>query len=1707
MKKFFYFFIFVFSFPCFCDTITGIIQTKEKKAISSANVSIFNIPQTGKTPLKTVISDSNGKFKIDNLETGYYKIVVQKKGFCDSTLGKIEVNQAKFGVVKYEIIMSIPGAISGFVYDQEGKPISGAKVFISKDIYTLTNSKGFYKLDGLNPGTKYIYVQADGFVKEHKNTVVEEGKEAGGINFSLPYAGSIKGIIVDSETEKPIDNVDISCSGTSFGSTKTNKNGYFYIDGLKPGYYSLYAYRQGYEDIRIEKKFDLKPKETVDAGKIQMKIRAKYFHLASKEWLFTPEEKVKVYFNAFRIKSATIDVYEIDLLNEINKTKLRDISINEILMSSDLSGKSPVLSKKFEITYPTPLTELYDRSFLLDQFPEGAYVFALKPEGFAEIKGWFFVSDIGFISKISNKKTNITLFSLTKGDILPDIQIFLFDNLWNLKATTTTDSNGQCNFESFNKFIAVKGNSFAFSDTCNSIYGGTYENKTVYAYTDRPVYRPGQVVNFKAIPRIDMGDKYSVAEFSSCEIKVKLPDETVVYETQIIPGTTNSIYGSYTLPEEPPLGTYKIEFMTIGKNELSGYCNFKVLEYRKPEFSIDIKTDKNVYLPGEKIKVLITAKYYFGTPVKNTDVLWAIYSRQIWENDNDDYEYGEEYGGWWKGGLVCSGKGTTDENGIYLIEIPTQLSYEIKQIFTIEVRMTDESRREIIQSTKIVIVPGSFEIAITTSKYIYSPEEEIPVYLSIKYYDGREFKGKKQLKLIVSQEKYDKNKRRWSYNNIISKNVILNNAKTTFNIKPGITGYIRIIVQGIDEYNNIISATKYVWITGRDYYSQWYGKKELEIVSDKKKYKPGETAKILINSSYSDLTILYTIEGYEIFENRVIKMNGNSVLLELPIKYEFIPNIYITICAVRNKSFLYSSKSLVVSCDDKFLNVEITSDKPKYQPGEKAKYLIKIKDNTGNPVSAEFSMGVVDEAIYSISNELVPEIGDFFYGLKGNNVITEYSFYRWYYGGAGKDFAQQDIRKNFKDTAFWLPLALTDENGIAKIEVELPDNLTTWRATIRSVTNDTKVGTGKNNITTAKPLMANLITPRFFVENDRLLISGVIHNYTGSQQKIYTKIHAEGLDILEETEKIIELPSGKSARVDWKVKVNSVKHAIITLYAKSSEFSDGMELKIPVFLYGTDERYVFAGQCDDVRVDTFYLPIGTIPSSIDIRSYIYPSLVSGMFTSLEALSKYPYGCVEQTLNGFLPAIQVADTLIKIKSYDLYFLASDRIKFEQMLKELPKKVSDGLIKLYNYQNEDGGWGWWQNDISNPYITGYVMFGLTHAKKSGYIVNEDRYQRGKECLKNMLNTVNDYNQKEFILYVLTYTGENSLPVVEEIYNNRDKLNSYTIAQLCLILKEIGDTRANTLLDELCTKLVKPTPYLNYWAVEDGNYSWIHNNIEATAWGLCAILAINPKREEIPFIIRYLVMKKQGGLWMSTKDTAICLFAFTNYLMITDELSPDYTFILSVNKKNIAEEKIDRESIKKFMTTIDINTENLSIGKINAIEIAKKGQGNLYYSNVIKFSLKDISIPPFDGGFKILRRYTEIKSRETIDKEGNRIYVYDDINREVKSGEKIRVEIKISGGEKYEYVMIEDPIPSGCEVVSELPEDNWWYCRREIRDEKIIFFTTSWGAKEKTIVYYLRAETPGSYNILPTKAQLMYLPEIWGHSQGNNLIIKEK
>src|SRR5262249_49142421 len=278
-----------------------------------------------------------------------------------------------------------------------------------------------------------------------------------------------------------------------------------------------------------------------------------------------------------------------------------------------------------------------------------------------------------------------------------------------------------------------------------------------------------------------------------------------------------------------------------------------------------------------------------------------------------------------------------------------------------------------------------------------------------------------------------------------------------------------------------------------------------------------------VMTNVPEAQVLVTTEGRTIQTKRVIKATKPSLMVDVPIQAENQPNVFVSVAFVREDTLYTGIKNLKVPADQQKLNVTVQPSKPQFSPGQAASYNITARDAAGNPVAGEFSIGVVDEAIYAIEPDNVPDIHGFFYGSVGNRVGTESSLNFHFYGEAGtkpimlagefssrsrrlaqlkpsESLAQPKVRKLFPDTALWLAEVRTDASGRAQAQLNFPDSLTTWRATVRGATMDTKVGSAVNRVIVRKNVMVRLAVPRFFRQGDDVTVSTIVHNYLTSDK-------------------------------------------------------------------------------------------------------------------------------------------------------------------------------------------------------------------------------------------------------------------------------------------------------------------------------------------------------------------------------------------------------------------------------------------------------------------------------------------------------------------------------------------------------------------------------------------------------------------------------
>jgi uncharacterized protein YfaS (alpha-2-macroglobulin family) len=741
------------------------------------------------------------------------------------------------------------------------------------------------------------------------------------------------------------------------------------------------------------------------------------------------------------------------------------------------------------------------------------------------------------------------------------------------------------------------------------------------------------------------------------------------------------------------------------------------------------------------------------------------------------------------------------------------------------------------------------------------------------------------------------------------------------------------------------------------------------------------------------------------------------------------------------------------------------------------------------------------------------------------------------------------VRSDFRSTILWLPDVKTDADGVATVKVKYPDSLTTWSATARAASTGNQFGIGNVSTRTKQPLIVRLQAPRFFVVGDQVTVSAVINNNTDQAMRVAPKLDAEGLTVSGDATPI-EVKANSEARVDWQVNVTHASEVRLKVEARGAQYADAMEKRFTIFEHGIEKFVSRSGKMrgDSVAVK-LDIPRERRADSTNLTVQIAPSMATTMLDALPYLIDYPYGCTEQTMSRFLPAVITAKTLrdLGLKPETAMHKIFGGIEESSAdathpegrrdLKELEAITKDSLERLYDFQHADGGWGWWKQGDSDHFMTAYVVWGMTLARQAGIDVKSDVIERAVNYLdKELVEEENSYDGQAWMLHALAVyhnaqkrseVGKFQATAFGNLWNNRDKLNAYTRALLALSAHNFGyREQAKTLIENLRngvkldsqpdTSIVQRGAQTSdpsvmgtaHWG-EDGIYwRWSDGGVEATAFALRALLAIDPQNKLVEPVTNWLVKNRRGSQWSNTRDTAIVVLTLNDFLRTSGEVQPAIGYQLLVNGTPVTTKQISAEDALSAPSKFAISRELIRDGENEITIVRKNGSGPLYFSAQAEFFSLEEPLKPAGNEIFVRRQYFKLVNHPTLLKGivSERVPLND--AETIKSGDRIEVVLTVEAKNNYEYLLFEDLKPAGLEAVQLRSGDGlfirelksgggfthrtrWVY--QELRDRKVALFVDRLPEGIWQVSYELRAEAPGSFHALPVLGHAMYVPEI--------------
>jgi uncharacterized protein YfaS (alpha-2-macroglobulin family) len=806
----------------------------------------------------------------------------------------------------------------------------------------------------------------------------------------------------------------------------------------------------------------------------------------------------------------------------------------------------------------------------------------------------------------------------------------------------------------------------------NFYYDSEIYNTKLYAVTDRPLYRPGDEVNVKFFGREFKSARISQpAAAGAVALTVFDPNGTPLLTQTLQLSPANGTETRFRLPEGATAGGYELRFR-YGEDVYG--AAFRVAEYVKPHFEIDVRPASAEFRTGQAVAGTIALRYPDGKPVKKASLSLSLRSQK-----NTMVEGELRYSGMFPVALETQ-ELTSDANGNAAFVLPAAAD---PSRYILTVLATDGAAYRVKTTRELLIERSSSSYQLKAARQFSDPGARV-------HFD------------LVPEGSAGVRPVRWEMVRLETQE------KTAGDFDPAATGWDLAFARAgsyqlslRDGRGNLLAAASH-WVSG-DGVQVTPG--SIEVVLDRARYAPGDTAEALVTFPEAVEQALLTLERDKVEHHGLVAGSADWYRAEriaprqwrvrIPVRADYGPNMTFSVAYTRNGEFVFENAGLQVI--EPRIALQFKADKEVYAPGETVTLDVSAQLD-GKPVSTLVALGVVDEMIYVLQPEIAPDIGDFFYHPRRNNVRTTASLSFISYDMAQGRGSEAPARHNYNergvkvlerprrddiDTAFWAPSLHTDANGHARVTFTMPDALTRWRITGRAMDAAGRVGQRTAYLRSDKAYYTKWTAPDWMRAGDAPRASIAVFNQTGETRALEVSLAAgarrsikkltakPGINYTE-----FALPAGAKA---LRLEVRQDGQLVDAL--------DAPLQTLPLAWLGAHTQVVpLAGQ------DT----ILKLPLDARNLRLSFAQDAAGHFNRIaDDLIDYPYGCVEQTASRLIPLAMAINALgtatPEVRERLLAMLQAQRLRLVAM-------AGPGAV-----------FGWWGNGTRNdPLMTAYAYY---------------------------------------------------------------------------------------------------------------------------------------------------------------------------------------------------------------------------------------------------------------------------------------------------------------------------------------------------------------------------------------------------------------
>ena len=966
------------------------------------------------------------------------------------------------------------------------------------------------------------------------------------------------------------------------------------------------------------------------------------------------------------------------------------------------------------------------------------------------------------------------------------------------------------------------------------------------------------------------------------------------------------------------------------------------------------------------------------------------------------------------------------------------------------------------------------------------------------------------------------------------------------------SGQVELIAQAKDAQGHLARAASSVWVTRAG--EVWFGSANddrMDVLPEQRAYEPGQTAKFQVRSPFRHATALLAIERNGILETRSVELDGRDPTIELPVKAEWAPNVFVSVLAVRGRvrevpwyslftwgwkspvewwhawrdngdeyqaptamvdlakpAFKFGITEIEVGTAAHRLKVDVVPDKATYPIRGTSQVRVKVTlpDGRTAPAGTEVTLAAVDEALLSLKpNDSWDLLGAMIrrrdYGVETATAQMQIIGKRHFgkkaapAGGGGGQFPTREL---FDTLLLWSPSVVLDAKGEAVVAVPLNDSLTSFRivaiADVVQGAQQALFGTGQATIAATQDLQIVSGVPPLVREGDHYKAMFTLRNSSKGALSATMAASAGEQSLPAQS---VSIPAGSAVDVAWDVDAPFNVASVPWLVAADAgaahdrmKFAQRVVPAVPVTVQ----------QATLVQLDkSLRIPIappvnaladgtGKLRGGVDVA--LKPRLGDGLPGVREFFERYPWSCFEQQ----------ASISIGLRDTTHWHALVNQISLYQ--------DEDGLLNYFPASLPHTG---------SDSLTAYVLAISDEATKLGYDFGlPDDAKASME--RGLIGFVEGHVQRDFWKPAFLKNGDLDVRKLAAI----EALSRYGKAQPRMIdtiqvlpnqwptgavidwlqildrLPAIPDRAKKVAEAEqvLRARLNVQGTRLAFSTERDDSWWWLMSNADVNSVRMTlAVLDRNGWAEDVPRIVTGTLQRQQFGRWSTTVANAWGSVAMESFSKKFETVP-----VRGVTRAGFgapgATSALDWSKIPAGATLPLGWPAGFAVNGNKAdatLQVDHDGTGKPWVTITSKAAVPVTA--PFGSGYRVTKTITPVEQK---------------VAGKWSRGDVARVHLDIDVQADATWVVVNDPIPGGASMLgtglgnddqistsTEKDDQRGWLAYQERSQEAFRAYYRYLPKGSFSVEYTFRLNNPGRFGVPQTHVEAMYAPEMFGES----------